>query len=171
MKKLALYLILFTLQAHASNCYESNIQTPSPFMGNNDEIFKLDDGTIWKVKYAYEYMYEYYPKVIICPAENKLLIKGKTINVELISSISSNSNLINQDKFEDLIESKIEGNFEGWSGETIFKLDNGQIWQQTSYGYTYTYKYRPKVIIYRNGSSYEMQVEGVSSKIKVKKIN
>lgn len=28
------------------------------------------------------------------------------------------------------IESAISGEIEGWSGETIFKLDNGQIWQQ-----------------------------------------
>ncbi|MDR0881742.1 MAG: hypothetical protein LBP55_04270, partial [Candidatus Adiutrix sp.] len=34
------------------------------------------------------------------------------------------------------IESQIDGTFEGWSGETVFKLTNGQIWQQSSYAYT-----------------------------------
>jgi hypothetical protein len=28
------------------------------------------------------------------------------------------------------IETMIAGEFNGWEGETIFKLDNGQIWQQ-----------------------------------------
>ncbi|HHT9138744.1 MAG TPA: hypothetical protein ACFYEK_16055 [Candidatus Wunengus sp. YC60] len=44
----------------------------------------------------------------------------------------------------DVIESHIEGDFEGWEGETIFKLDNGQIWQQSSYDYTYHYAYHPE---------------------------
>lgn len=36
------------------------------------------------------------------------------------------------------IESEIEGEFNGWDGETIFKLTNGQIWQQAEYDYEYT---------------------------------
>ena len=45
------------------------------------------------------------------------------------------------------IESQIEEKFEGWSGETIFKLVNGSIWQQSSYAYYYHYIFRPKVVI------------------------
>jgi hypothetical protein len=33
---------------------------------------------------------------------------------------------------QDVIESQIDGDFEGWDGETIFKLTNGEIWQQRS---------------------------------------
>ena len=43
----------------ANDCYQSSIAKPSPFMGNNDEIFTLIDGTVWEVKYEYEYLYEY----------------------------------------------------------------------------------------------------------------
>src|SRR5688500_9081354 len=35
------------------------------------------------------------------------------------------------------IESHIDGSFQGWSGETVFKLENGQYWQQTDYDYEY----------------------------------
>lgn len=45
----------------AQNCYESSIVSPSPFMGNNGEIFKLADGSLWEVKFEYEYLYEYLP--------------------------------------------------------------------------------------------------------------
>jgi hypothetical protein len=69
-----------------------------------------------------------------------------------------------------VIESQIEGDFEGWDGETIFKLNNGQIWQQASYAYTYHYAYRPKVLVYRSGSTYRMKVDGVSSDIAVKRL-
>lgn len=50
----------------------------------------------------------------------------------------------------DVIESHIDGTFKGWDGDTIFKLTNGQIWQQSAYAYTYYYAYRPKVTIYRS---------------------
>jgi hypothetical protein len=68
------------------------------------------------------------------------------------------------------IESQIEGTFNGWSGDTIFKLNNGQIWQQASYAYTHHYAYRPEVVIYKTGSGYKMKVEGVDDTINVKRI-
>lgn len=69
-----------------------------------------------------------------------------------------------------VIESRISGEFTGWDGETIFRLMNGQTWQQSSYAYTYHYAYMPKVTIYRVGAQYKMNVEGVSSSIYVKRI-
>ena len=70
----------------------------------------------------------------------------------------------------DVIESRIDGEFEGWDGDTIFKLVNGQIWQQDEYAYTYSYKYRPEVTIYRTSSGWKMKVEGESKEIAVKRI-
>ena len=69
-----------------------------------------------------------------------------------------------------VIETKIDGEFEGWEGETIFKMMNGSIWQQSSYAYTYHYAYMPDVIIYRKGGSYYMKVEGVDDEIQVRQI-
>ncbi len=71
---------------------------------------------------------------------------------------------------ESVIETCIEDDFEGWDGDTIFKLGNGQIWQQTSYEYTYHYAYRPDVIIYSTSGGYKMRVEGVDGTIYVKRI-
>ena len=70
----------------------------------------------------------------------------------------------------DLIESRIDGDFEGWSGETIFKLDNGQIWQQVTYSYTYRYAFRPKVFIIKVHGAYKMIVEGISQSIFVRRL-
>jgi len=64
-----------------------------------------------------------------------------------------------------VIETRIDGDFEGWEGETIFKLTNGQIWQQFSYAYTYHYAYSPEVLIYRSGAAYKMKVDGVDNTI------
>jgi hypothetical protein len=59
-----------------------------------------------------------------------------------------------------VVESRIDGEYKGWEGETIYKLINGQIWQQASYTYRYKYKFSPKVLIFKSGSYYKMQVEG-----------
>lgn len=69
-----------------------------------------------------------------------------------------------------VIESSIDGEFTGWDGDTIFKLQNGQIWQQSSFSYKYTYKYSPKVLIYKSGLGYKMKVDGVDGEISVKRL-
>lgn len=69
------------------------------------------------------------------------------------------------------IESRIDGDFEGWDGESIYKLTNGQIWQQDEYKYKYTYKYSPRVTIYRKSGSWVMLVDGMSDAIRVKRLN
>ena len=68
------------------------------------------------------------------------------------------------------IEASISGEFEGWSGDTIFKLDNGQIWQQAEYDYDYDYDYDPDVTIYQTTAGCRMKVEGEHDTILVKRI-
>jgi len=61
-----------------------------------------------------------------------------------------------------VIETRIDGEFNGWDGETIYRLQNGQIWQQSVYHYHYHYAYSPSVLIYSSGGGYKMKVEGDS---------
>lgn len=59
------------------------------------------------------------------------------------------------------VESHIAGEFNGWDSETIYKLDNGDIWQQSNYHYHYHYSYHPAVLIYRNRyGTCHIKVEG-----------
>ncbi|TRM50902.1 hypothetical protein YH64_021625 [Achromobacter sp. LC458] len=69
-----------------------------------------------------------------------------------------------------VIESQIDGQFDGWEGETIVKLMNSQIWQQTEYHYHYHYAFMPKVLIYRSGGGYKMKVEGVEKAVGVERM-
>jgi hypothetical protein len=69
-----------------------------------------------------------------------------------------------------VIESQIEGDFEGWEGETIVKLTNGQIWQQSEYYYYYRYAFMPKVLIFKSGGVYKMKVEGVEKPVGVTRL-
>ena len=143
----------------SSDCYESMIVSPVPFMGNNGEIFKLIDGSLWEVKYEYEYLYEYYPSVVICPSQGKLIIGGKSLNVELVAS------------GEAVIESTIISDFNGLEYGNIYELANGQIWQQTEYYIWYWYWFYPGVLIWNDGGIYWMKVEGIDHPVMVKKIN
>lgn len=62
-----------------SQCFKSGIREPSPFQGNGGEIIILDDGSIWKeISYQYLYLYEYYPSVIVCPGDGKMIL-GKYV--------------------------------------------------------------------------------------------
>ncbi len=70
----------------------------------------------------------------------------------------------------DKIESQIDGDFEGWKGETVFKLTNGQIWQQTEFHFHYHYAFMPKVIILKTATGHKMLVDGVSKAIGVKQL-
>jgi hypothetical protein len=67
------------------------------------------------------------------------------------------------------VDSRIDGEFRGWEGKTVFKLQNGQIWQQASYGYSVTFADSPKVLIYQSGSEFRMKVEGVDEEIAVQR--
>jgi hypothetical protein len=64
------------------------------------------------------------------------------------------------------MQSRIDGEFNGWEGETLIKLANGQVWQQTEYWYYYHYAYRPMVSITNEGG-YKMQIEGVPQAVRV----
>ncbi len=66
------------------------------------------------------------------------------------------------------IETTISGEFNGW--ETVFKLDNGQIWQQLGYSYMYSYSYRPGVTIYQTSGGCRMKVEDEEETILVRRI-
>lgn len=92
------------------------------------------------------------------------------LQLSVLNMITESTNSGLTTSSSDVIESQIEGEFEGWDGETIFKLTNGQIWQQANYAYTYHYAYRPNVIIAKSGGRYIMQVEGVSETINVRRL-
>lgn len=68
------------------------------------------------------------------------------------------------------IESRLDGDWEGWDGDTIIKLMNGQIWQQVDYHYEYNYSYMPDVVIFKTNNGYKALVEGVDKAVGVERI-
>lgn len=68
----------------SGGCYNSSITKPTPFMGNNDEVFVLLDGSVWQIKHEYEYMYEYYPNVVACPDDGYVIVEGTKLNAVVL---------------------------------------------------------------------------------------
>jgi hypothetical protein len=86
------------------------------------------------------------------------------------STMTASINDRAEDQQPCVVESRIDGNFEGWSGNTTFRLINGQVWQQTSFGFLFHFAARPEVVIYRVESVYKMRVDGVKGSITVKQV-
>lgn len=64
------------------------------------------------------------------------------------------------------MQSRVEGAWIGWRGNTIVRLANGTVWRQVQHYYRYQYKYRPRVIVGGN----QMHVEGMPKAIRVCRI-
>ena len=68
------------------------------------------------------------------------------------------------------VRSRIDGEFNGYDGDALFKLVNGQVWQQKRHRYKYRYAYMPAVRIYRDGAKYMMEVACMDEPIEVVRI-
>ena len=75
----------------------------------------------------------------------------------------------------DRLDARLVGDFTGWTGNTKFRLDNGQVWQQTK-NYIADYEPRepipqPRVTISRGlMGSYNLKIEGVKRIVQVKRV-
>ena len=164
MKKfIFIALILVFNNAFSQECYKSMIKSPSPFLGNHGEIVKLADGSLWEIQYEYEYMYEYYSNVIACPSKGVLIVNDKKLSARLLKNAGS-SNSTN------IIESYIENKFTGLNSGNIYKLTNGQIWEQTEAWIWVWIWIRPQVMIYNDGGITKMKVENIDHAVAVKRI-
>lgn len=139
------YNLLIVLSPSISDpCFDKNIIQPEYSIGTSLELFKLSDGTLWKVESVLNHMLGNWSNVKICPSRGEVVINDRTLPVSQITNF---------------IESRIDGTFNGWSGSTSYALTNGQIWQQATYKYEYAYKIRPEVILYQDGIYYMMMVD------------
>lgn len=111
----------------AQECFDSAIMSPPPFMGISGEIFKLLDGTIGEVGAEFEYLYEYYPPVTVCPSRSILILKEKSLSISILATPATAQGVAtdpNTNRTPDLIESKIDDEFGGYDYGNIYRLRN-----------------------------------------------
>lgn len=69
------------------------------------------------------------------------------------------------------ISSRYDGTFDGWTGETVFPLENGQVWQQVETDRLAFRAERPVITIRRGWFGvYYLKVQGANKQIRVKRI-
>ena len=182
MKRILISLATLTIalafagRAAAQSCYQSSILSPSPFMGNNGEIFKLADGSVWEVKYEYEYLYEYYPSVIVCPSRGKLIVGKKSLNVQQVSSgqrgaspRGSQSTDGNWVLFE---ETNLQGSISGTVQQgRIFKTTSGNVYEVVGLTLQLVLELQPEVMVLRSGTTYKLIVKGFDEPLICRKLN
>ena len=78
--------------------------------------------------------------------------------------------LRNEEDADDLT-TRLAGPFTGWDGDTVFRLENGQLWQQIDSSYLYSRAESPRVTIRRAAfGSYLLQVEGIGRTVRVRRL-
>lgn len=164
-------------QASAQTCYESSILSPAPFMGNNGEIFKLADGTIWEVKFESSYLYAYYPAVVICPSRGTLLMDKKSLKVQLVSRDQKPQASGRQDSrttaswtlFE---ETNLQRSISGTVQQgRVFKTVSGNIYEVVGLTLQLVLELQPDVTVLRNGDVYKLIVKGFDEPLLCRKLN
>lgn len=65
------------------------------------------------------------------------------------------------------MQSRVEGEWTGWSGDTVVRLANGSVWRQEQYYYRYQYKHRPRVVV----DGRFMHLEGMPKAVRVRRID
>lgn len=65
---------------------------------------------------------------------------------------------------------QIDGAFNGWEGETVVVLTNGEVWRQSDYQYSYSYSFMPKVVLFKDGIDFKMLVENTTKAVAVERL-
>lgn len=132
-------------------------QINGTFYGFKDDVlFPLTNGQYWvQSKYNYWYHYAYMPHVKIYEHQG-----GCFLTIDGLSQVAEVKRATN------VIKSTIVSEFKGWSGNTEFKLSNGQVWRQNQHAYHHSSAHRPTAVIYRAGNRYRILVGGHSVTVK-----
>ena len=98
------------------------------------------------------------------------------VSAVAVDSAEDQEELKSEDEDEDeerkTITSKLVGTFDGWDGQTVFKLENGMIWAQSSKAKFYTKEIKDPVAIIEPGmfGVWRLHIEGIDKDCRVKRI-
>lgn len=134
-------------------------QIKNDFLGFNDEmLFQLYNGQTWIQKnFKYWHYHALRPRITIY-----------ILNDQFFFNVDGRLEFVEVRQCPDVQEATIVSNFNGWSGDTIFEMDNGQTWKQDGYASHSSFQQRPSAIIFQTDWGHKMIVGG--EKVKVKRI-
>ena len=69
----------------------------------------------------------------------------------------------------EIARSVIVSEFHGCNGSSVYRLNNGQTWQQSRYRYEYRYAYRPEARVVEEKGRYLLYVAGLGQPVTVQR--
>lgn len=58
----------------------------------------------------------------------------------------------------------------GWDGETVFRLRNGEVWQQAAHRQHRFFQERPLVRIWKHGNRHLLEMQGIREVLPVNRL-
>ena len=144
-------------------------------------IFQTRSGNIYEVsEYVYLYEYEYNPRVVVLTdgSQYKLIIDGfeDPVVCRLLSGSSTGSAAGNDSQLSrpqlqgGSFESRIVNKFTGLDHGNVYRLSNGQIWQQTEYWKWIWIWVNPSVLVWQDGVTFKMKAENIDHAVVVERL-
>ena len=147
---------------YSEECYHSKIVSPRPFKGNEGDIFKLSDGSVWKIR-KYEYVYEYDPMVIVCSSIGKLFVDKKFLSVKRLSL--SGKTVSDSLRWKVYEETELEGSIGLIRKGDMIEVVSGHIYEVMSNNYYFGIGLQPEVLVLRSERFYYLVIEGYDEPI------
>lgn len=69
-----------------------------------------------------------------------------------------------------VLESRVDGEFEGWDGDTIVKLMDGSIWKQEDLTLDLHLAFSPRVTVFPRNGGFAMLVDGCGKAVRVSRL-
>jgi len=146
-------------------------QYPGPLRGHwISELFSygkyilLEDNSLWEIDSL-----DIINTVLWLPVSNIVIIANHYQGYVFYDLVNTDEGEKASARYLGIVQlqTNIEGEFEGWDGDTVFIFANGNVLKQISYSYTYHYAYRPRALVYISGNQYYLMVDGVQETIMV----
>ena len=116
------------------------------------KVFRLSNGQAWQQsRYKYKYKYKYRPRARLYREGSKWFLHPECMDEPVeVRRVSV------------LAEGQVVSDFKGFSGDSVFELTDGTIWEEAEYKYEYHYAYRPDAVVVDGASGIEIHIEGMS---------
>lgn len=168
--------IIYSYKTYVRNYLNQNLEYISS--SDYNRISNLEN-TLWKSIMENKNLYSFESN-FYSAAKNQLEYYKSTLVTAINKAIkhrteySNNKNNNNDNSRKATLfnpyETRIEGRFNGWAGDSIYKTDEGAIWQQIEDIQVSYIEQSPKVLIYENDGVIFMKVNGVKRYVKVKRL-
>lgn len=109
------------------------------------------------------------------PSTQDLTLTEGVISTQIRLSVLSDHDAFGLEQLEpptvQMMKGRLRGDFDGWDGDTKFRLDNGQIWQQRAGGeYDTAKRTQPEVIIEKSRFGYYLKIVETGRTVGVRRI-